>query len=136
MIKLQITEWGRTEEFLIYKNSIMIGSHSSNDLILMDKNLSKKLLCLTVQTENDVILQPYHYQGLYLNGIEVRNQSRVVIGDSIQIAETELKLIALDLKNPYIKSTEEVEQQLESFKEKTPQLKRILDYLDKVGRDV
>ena len=136
MIKLQITEWDQTEEFLIYKNFIEIGSHSSNDLILMDKSLSKKLIQLSVQSATEALLQPHHFSELSLNGIALKSQSIMLIGDSIQIGQTEIKLLALGLDNPFIKSAHDIDKQIQDFKENKPHLKKILDYLDKVGSDV
>lgn len=136
MIKLNISEWGQEEEFLVYKNSISIGSNPNNDLVLMDKSLPKKIANINIISDTTVELFPIEAVNLTLNGQLIETPTLILIGDKLQISKTNISIISLSLQNPFIATEEEIAIKISTAKEKNPELGTIIDYLDKVSRDV
>ncbi len=136
MIKLLIREWGKEEDYQIFRALVTLGTHHTNDLIIMDQRLPKRVGEFTVKGENQLYFNSFHSNGYLLNG-EIKTESiELNINDTLTFFETVITFLACSKTNPYIQSFEESQNKIEKFKLENPDLKNIVEHFEKVSQDV
>ena len=92
MIHLNITDDEKKEEFLVFKNSIDIGSSPKADLIFIDPEISEICAQLTIKNEM-LYIKSFNKKFVHKDGEQISVETQLKNDDLVQIGKNEIKII-------------------------------------------
>ncbi|MDA9189705.1 hypothetical protein N9O57_01860 [bacterium] len=137
MIKFEITSAEKiSEELVLYKNEIILGSTKNSDLILFlktnQKNYANIFIKENQESEATLYIKPNLFDFFHLNDQVINTQTKLEINDCIVFQGQSLKLIAFEIKNPYIFTNSEIEDKTQKICENYPKLEDTLEFLKSI----
>ena len=135
MIHLNITDDEKKEEFLVFKNSIDIGSSPKADLIFIDPEISEICAQLTIKNEM-LYIKSFNKKFVHKDGEQISVETQLKNDDLVQIGKNEIKIIAFNSNHPSSLSSEDSRNKKEEIEHEYPELSEVFNFIDKMNKNV